>query len=382
MKLKKKGREIEMRIGVPMETASGESRVGITHIGVKSVIALGGKVYMHRGAGIASGITDEMFEQSGAVMVDSIEEVYEKSDLILKVKPPSKEELEYIRANHILFSYVLPERHGNLTRRFMETKASAIGYEGIEDKNGKKPLLIPMSEIAGKMAVFMGANLMQTAHGGTGLLLSSMAGIPQVEVVVMGAGSAGLGAVENALGLGSRVSLLNRNIEKLREARKIYGDSIEYIMLNHENLCKALERADLVINTIDLKGDKENHLISKKMLGQMKKGSVIMDVACDIGGAVETSIPTTHESPCYVVEDIIHCAIPNLPGTVPKTATIALSNATLPYIENLVKLGIKNALLNSPGFRKGLFFFDGYLLHKNAADNYALPYTPFEKIFR
>ncbi|MEW9124770.1 MAG: alanine dehydrogenase [Thermotaleaceae bacterium] len=371
-----------MRIGVPMETASGESRVGITHIGVKSVIALGGKVYMHRGAGIASGITDEMFEQSGAVMVDSIEEVYEKSDLILKVKPPSKEELEYIRANHILFSYVLPERHENLTRRFMETKASAIGYEGIEDKNGKKPLLIPMSEIAGKMAVFMGANLMQTAHGGTGLLLSSMAGIPQVEVVVMGAGSAGLGAVENALGLGSRVSLLNRNIEKLREARKIYGDSIEYVMLNHENLCKALERADLVINTIDLKGDKVNHLISKKMLGQMKKGSVIMDVACDIGGAVETSIPTTHESPCYVVEDIIHCAIPNLPGTVPKTATIALSNATLPYIENLVKLGIKNALLNSPGFRKGLFFFDGYLLHKNAADNYALPYTQFEKIFR
>ena len=368
-----------MIIGVPKETAPGEGRVGITAVGVRRLVDHGNKVYIQRNAGLISGVTDEMYEEAGATLVNSIEELYGESHLIVKVKPPGTEELEYLTSNNIVFSYVLPERHELLTKKFMEKKVTAVGYEAVENKQGIKSLLVPMSEIAGKMAVFMGTKLMQTVHGGVGTLLAFMPGIPPAEVVIMGAGSAALGAAEVSLGLGCRVTILNRGIERLREIKNIYGDQMTYLLLTEESLKTTILRADLLINTIDLMGDKKNHLITHTMIKTMKKGSVIVDVACDKGGTIETSKPTTHDNAFYVVEGVTHCAIPNLPGIVPRTATIALTSVTLPYVERIAEKGLKNALMSDPGLRKGLVFYKGMLINKKAAENYGLIHTPLEK---
>ncbi|AOT72686.1 alanine dehydrogenase [Geosporobacter ferrireducens] len=368
-----------MIIGVPKETASGEGRVGMTDVGVRRLVYYGKKVYVQRNAGLISGITDEMYEKAGAVLLNNLEDLYVHSDLVVKVKPPGQEELEYLAPNHIIFSYILPERHELLTKMFMEKKVTALGYEAVEDQQGKKTLLMPMSEIAGKMAVFMGAKLMQSVNGGVGALLASMPGIPPVEVLILGAGNAAVGAAEVAAGIGCRVTMLNRGIGRLREVRNIYGDRIVYLLLTEESLMSAVLRADLIINTIDLMGDKKNHLITNDMIRKMKKGSVIIDVACDQGGTIETSKPTTHDHAAYVIEDVIHCAIPNLPGIVPKTATASLTAVTLPYVERIAQKGLKNVLMRDLGFRKGLIFYKGLLINKKAAENYGLIYTPLEK---
>lgn len=368
-----------MVIGVPKETASGEGRVGMTDVGVKKLVGNGKKVYVQRNAGLASGITDEMYEKAGAVLLDNLEPLYAYSDLIVKVKPPEKEELQYLTPNHIVFSYTLPERHELLTKTFMEKKVTVLGYEAVEDTYGKKTLLIPMSEIAGKMAVFTGAKLMQSVNGGVGSLLAFVPGIPPIEVLILGAGNAALGAAEVAAGLGCRVTMINRGMDRLREVKNIYGDKIAYLLLTGESLMSSILRADLIVNTIDLMGDKKNHLITRAMIQKMKKGSIIVDVACDQGGTIETSKLTTHNDASYVVDDIIHCAIPNLPGIVPKTATAALSAVTFPYVERIAQNGLKNILMSDAGFRRGLLFYKGLLIHKKTAENYGLLYTPLEK---
>ncbi|SHJ51989.1 L-alanine dehydrogenase [Geosporobacter subterraneus DSM 17957] len=368
-----------MIIGIPKESAPGEGRVGMTDIGIRKLIQHGHKVYVQKNAGWCSGITDQMYENAGAILLDTVEDIYGYSDLIVKVKPPGIEEFDYLKDKNIVFSYILPERHEGLTKKFMEKKVTAIGYEGVEDKLGNKPLLIPMSEIAGKMAVFMGAKLMQTVHGGVGTLLAFMPGISPAEVVILGAGSAALGAAEIAIGLGCRVTLLNRSIERIRLIKKTYNDQMTYLLLTEDTLMEAVLRADLLINTIDLMGDKINHLITRSMVQRMKKGSVIVDVACDKGGTIETSSPTTHDCPYYNLDGVIHCAIPNLPGIVPRTSTAALTSVTLPYIVKIAEKGLKSALLGDLGLRKGLVFYKGLLLHKKASENYDLPYTPIEK---
>lgn len=370
-----------MKIGIPKEMANREYRVGMTHLGVKEAVSAGNEVYVSRGAGIPSGITDAMYEEAGAVLVEDARQVYDLADLIVKVKPPIDMELAWLQRKQVIFSYVLPERHKELCFTFIQKEITAFGYESVEDQEGHKPLLIPMSEIAGKMAVMLGSRFFHTTHGGKGLMLGCMPGISPAEVVILGAGAAAEGAAFVAAGIGCNVTILNRSMHRLRAMGQRLGRKATYLILTEENLAKALKMADMIINTIDQMGEKNTHLIPRDMLKEMKEGSIIFDVACDRNGTIETSRPTTHDDPIYFVDGIIHCAIPNLPGIVPRTATMALTEATLPYIMKLVEQGYRKAVLNDSGLRKGMCFYEGWLLHKKAAENFGLGYKPFESCF-
>lgn len=370
-----------MRLGVPKEIINGESRVGMTEKGVKRLTRLGHEVYICSGAGENSGISDEMYQDAGGIVVNEIQNVYAFSDLIIKVKPPIGKELNWIKAGQIVFSYILPEKNEELTRVFLRKKAIAIGYEGVTDSEGKKPLLIPMSEIAGRMAVLMGSRFLQKIDGGKGVMLGAIPGISPAEVVILGAGNAAYGAAEIALGIGCNVTIFNRSIHRLRELKNRLKSSAVYLNFTHENLVQQLKKVDLLINTIDLMGDKTKHIVTEEMIKKMQKNSVILDIACDKNGAIETSRPTNYLQPTYSVEGVIHCAIPNLPGSVPRTSTFALTDVTLPYIEKLSEQGFKKAILNDDSLRKGLYIYDGHLLHKEAAQNFKIPYSSFEMAF-
>ncbi|MBB6215655.1 alanine dehydrogenase [Anaerosolibacter carboniphilus] len=367
-----------MKIGIPKEMANSEYRVGMTHLGVRKLVEAGHEAFVCSGAGIYSGINDQQYRDAGAVILESSAEVYVNSDLIVKVKPPINEEFEWIRKEQIIFSYILPERNRDLCHHFIQKEITAFGYEAVEDQRGDKPLLAPMSEIAGRMAIMVASNFLQTTFGGKGLMVGCMSGIAPVEVVILGAGIAAQGAAFVAAGLGCNVTVLNRGINRLKVLEQRLGRRAVYLTLSNENLTKFIGIADILINTIDQMGEKDAHLISREMLRDMKKGSVIVDVACDKQGTIETSKPTTHEVPVYVIDDIIHCAIPNLPGAVPQTATLALAEATLPYILKLANQGYKKSVLNDMGLRKGLCFYEGRLLHMRASENFGLDYNTFE----
>lgn len=370
-----------MRLGVPKEITDGESRVGMTHKGVERLTRLGHEVYICSGAGENSGISDEMYREAGGVVVDEIQNVYELSDFIIKVKPPTTVELNWLKAGQIVFSYILPEKNEELTRVLLRKKVTAIGYEGVTDREGKKPLLMSMSEIAGRMAVLMGAKFLQRVDGGSGVMLGAILGVSPAEVVILGAGNAAYGAAEVAMGIGCNVTILNRSIHRLRELKDTLGRGGVYLNLTNDNLVRSLKKVDLLINTIDQMGDKTKHIVTAEMIKSMKKDSVIVDVACDKNGAIETSRPTNYTQPTYIVKDIIHCAIPNLPGSVPRTSTVALTDATLPYIEKLSVQGLKKSILNDGSLRKGLCIYDGHLLHKEAAENFGIAYSSFEMAF-
>ncbi len=370
-----------MKIGIPREMANSEYRVGMTHLGVRQLVDAGHEVFVCAGAGGYSGIDDQLYKDAGATILEDSAQVYLNSDLIVKVKPPIVDEFNWIREKQIIFSYILPERHRELCYHFIQKEITAFGYESVVDQRGGKPLLAPMSEIAGKMAMLIGSNFLQTVHGGKGLMLGCMSGIAPVNVVILGAGSAAQGAAFVATGLGCNVTILNRGIERLKELEQKLGRRAICLTLLQENMLRSLRTADLLINTIDQLGEKDTHLISREMLRDMRKGSVVVDVACDRNGTIETSRPTTHKDPTYVIEDIIHCAIPNLPGVVPQTSTIALTEATQPYILKLANQGYKKSVLNDIGLRKGLCFYEGWLLHQKAAENFGLDYNSYENCF-
>ncbi|TCO79366.1 alanine dehydrogenase [Marinisporobacter balticus] len=370
-----------MKIGLPSELGNGESRVSITHKGVEKLTQLGHEVFVSKGAGEASGITDEMYKKSGAILLDEIKDVYKQSDCIVKVKPPVSIEFDYLKTGQLLFCFILLEKNEALTRMLLEKKIIGIAYEMVIDKQGKKPLLIPMSEIAGKMAVFMGSKLMQTVHGGKGVMLGAVPGLAPSEVVILGAGSVAYGAAEIAMGIGCNVTILNRSTNKLRDLKNKLHKKGNYINLSDEALSYAMLKADLLVNTIDQMGDKQKHIVTAQMVRQMKKGSIIIDVACDEGGTIETSKLTSHTQPTYTIDGVVHCGIPNLPGIVPVTATFSLAEAVLPYIITIADDGFKKAILNDIGLRKALCTYDGYLIHKQASQNFDIPYASFEKAF-
>lgn len=361
-----------MKIGVPKEMENGEARIGLTHIGVKTLVSNGHEVFICSGCGEVSGITDEMYKRAGAKILEASEDVYKVADLLIKVKPPVEEEFSWFRRKQGMFAYILPERNKPLCDAFMEKEMTVFAYELVEDKKGGKPLLLPMSEIAGKMAVLLGSKFMQTIDGGKGLMLGFMTGISPSEVTILGAGSAGSAAALAACGLGCNVTILNRSLEKLKKLESSSNNKITTLYLSSDNILQSIKKADLVINTIDQMGNKESHLITREMIKSMKKGSVIIDIANDENGTIETSRPTSHDNPTYVVDGVIHCSIPNIPGIVPQTATMALTEATLPYIINIANRGFKDAALEDKGLRKGLCFFEGKLLHEKTAENFGL----------
>lgn len=362
-----------MIIGIPKEIKDGEKRVAITPPGVNELTRRGHKVIIEKGAGTGSDIKDEEFLRAGAELVNTAAEVYKNSEMILKVKEPLEAEYGLLQEKHILFTYLHLAANENLTRVLMEKKVAALGYETVEE-NGRLPLLMPMSEVAGRMSVIIGAQYLQHIYGGKGLLLSGIPGVRSAEVMVLGAGTVGINAVKVAVGLGASVTVFDINADRLRYLDDLYGSKIKTLFSNSYNIAGSLEKADLVIGAVLLPGAKAPVLISREMLKLMPQGSVIIDVAVDQGGCIETTKPTTHSNPTYFVDGVLHYCVANMPGAVPYTSTYALCNATLPYVCLIADMGLDMAIEKSKSLAKGVNVYKGKIFCKGVADAFGFPW--------
>lgn len=363
-----------MKIGILKEIKAEEHRVSITPNGVDHLVRAGQSVFVETNAGKDSGFSDDAYQRAGATILSRPEQVFSQSDLIVKVKEPQPSEYTLFKPGQILFTYLHLAANRELTEALLKADIIGVAYETVELENGRLPLLEPMSEIAGRLAPQMGSQFLQNAHGGTGVLLSGVPGVPPARVVVVGGGIVGSNAVKIALGLGAHVSVLDVNTERLRWFDETFVGRIETIMSNPFNLEEAVEKADLVIGAVLIRGAKAPKLIKEYMVKSMRKGAVIVDVAIDQGGSVETvDHPTTHKEPTYVKYGVIHYAVANIPGTVGKTATKALTNVTLPYVEQIAKHGIERALENDPSLGKGLNLYRGQVTYKAVAEALQLP---------
>lgn len=364
-----------MRIGCPRETKNSENRVGLTPGGARSLRSAGHEVMVEKGAGERSGFADAEYAAVGAHLSATASEVYLWAELVIKVKEPQKEELEQLQPGQVLFTYLHlapdPEQALGLLRR----KVTGIAYETIHDVTGRLPLLTPMSEVAGRMAAHVGAFYLQQPNGGRGMLLGGVPGVPPAHVVVLGAGVVGLNAIKVAAGMGARVTALDKSLSTLRYLDDIFGNRIETLWSSEQHVEEAVVQADLVIGAVLIPGASAPKLVTRPMLRKMKPGCVIVDVAVDQGGCIETTRPTTHADPVYFVDGVLHYAVANMPGALPRTSTIALTNATLPYALRLADLGLRGALRADPGFMAGLNTFDGKITCPPVAESLKLPFA-------
>jgi len=349
-------------IGVPKEIKINEDRVAITPAGVQAFIGAGHKVLIEEKAGLGSGITDEMYISSGAEMVATPREVYKQADMILKVKEPLTCEFRLLRKGQILFTYLHLAREPELTAALLRGKVTAIAYETIQLDNGVLPLLTPMSEIAGKMAVQVGAHFLEKPSGGKGILLGGVPGVAAADVVIIGAGSVGASAAKVATGMGAQVTIIDQNAERLRYLDDLYGGRITTLVSNQYNIRQSVRYADLLIGAVLVVGAKAPKLVSEEMVKEMKPGSVIVDVSIDQGGSIETiDRVTTHDDPVYVKHNVIHYAVANMPGAVARTSTFALTNAHLPYALELANNGFSEAVRNNSALMRGVNTYKGHL---------------------
>ena len=354
-----------MIIGVPKEIKNNESRVGMTPAGVNELVKYGHQVYIQSGAGFGSGFPDEDYRQVGAFIVEDIEQVYELADLIVKVKEPMEPEYSLIRQGQVVFTYFHFASSWKLTRAMIESKAICIAYETVEDEDGSLPLLTPMSEVAGRMAIQQGAKYLEKPVKGRGVLLGGVPGVAPGKVLVLGAGVVGAQAAKMAAGLGAHVTILDVDMKKLRYINDIMPNHVVTEYSNEYNIRKHIQDHDLIVGGVLLKGSKAPKLITKEMLKSMRPGTVIVDVAVDQGGCVETSYPTTHEDPIYIIDDVVHYSVANMPGAVPYTSTVALTNVTLPYVIRLANYGWWEATKRDPGLNKGLNIVEGEVVYKD-----------------
>ncbi|HBP87083.1 MAG TPA: alanine dehydrogenase [Nitrospirales bacterium] len=370
-----------MVIGVPKEIKDHEFRVALTPHGVKELCGRGHRVVVQEGAGEGSGFGDDLYRQAGAVLVPTAQGTYEDAHLIVKVKEPQSEEWSYLRKDHVLFTYLHLAASKALTEALLRIGCAAIAYETTEDTKGQFPLLYPMSEIAGQMSVQIGAHFLEKQHGGSGVMLGGVAGVPPGEVVVLGSGVVGASAVKIALGMGAKVTVLSLDIWQLRMLDDRYPGRLVTVASNQSMIHHFLTCADLVIGAVYLPAARTPRLITRSMLSDMKPGSVLVDVSVDQGGCAETTRPTTHTDPVYAVDGVLHYAVANIPGIVPYTSTLALTNATLPFIVQLVEEGLEGCLRNNPGLRNGLSVFHGRVTCQAVADAHGLPYDllPFSQ---
>ncbi|MBI3399234.1 MAG: alanine dehydrogenase [Deltaproteobacteria bacterium] len=368
-----------MIIGVPKEIKDKEYRVAITPAGIDILRKAGHKVIIEKNAGIGSGIHDEESKKAGAEIVDTAQEIFKRVDMIVKVKEPLQQEYPLLRKNQILFTYLHLAPVPELTKTLMKSEIVAIAYETVELPDGSLPILTPMSEVAGKIAVQVGAYYLMKAHGGRGVLLGAVPGVEKGKVVIIGGGAVGTNAAKVALGLGAEVIIINRSIERLRYLDDIFGNKIQTLASNSYNIEKAVTEADLVIGAVLITGAKAPHLITRDMVSKMKRGSVIVDVSIDQGGCVETIRPTSHSDPIYEVDGVIHYGVTNMPGAVPRTSTFALTNATLPYVVKLANLGL-DALKQDTALAKGVNVFKGRVAYKAVAEAMGNEFTPLESL--
>lgn len=369
-----------MIIGVPKEIKTNENRVALVPAGAEAYVTRGNTVYLERGAGVGSGFPDETYLAAGASILATADEVWAKSEMIMKVKEPIAVEWPRMRAGQVIYTYFHFAAAEELTRAVIKSRAIAVAYETVQLPHGELPLLTPMSEVAGRMAVQEGAKYLEKVFGGSGVLLGGVPGVPPAEVVIVGGGVVGINAAKMAAGMGARVTILDISLERLRYLDDVLPANVTTLYSNRHNVLDAIRRADLVIGAVLLPGAKAPHLIKRADLKVMKPGSVIVDVAVDQGGCVETIKPTTHENPTYFVDGILHYAVANMPGGVPRTSTLALTNATLSYGLRLARDGWKKACREDRALLLGLNVVEGKVVYPGVAEAFGLPLVAVESL--
>ncbi len=365
-----------MKIGVPKEIKPMEFRVAMTPGGVESLVRRGHEVLVEKGAGVGSGMPDAEYEAAGARLV-SAEEAW-GAELVVKVKEPLPEEYKYLRPGLLLFTYLHLAASRELTEAMVKSGVTGIAYETVQLEDGSLPLLVPMSEVAGRMATQVGAYYLEKPMGGRGILLGGVPGVAPASVVILGGGTVGTNAAKIALGMGAQVYVLDVNHRRLQYLDDVFGGRLITLTSTEANLKKVVQFADLLIGAVLIPGAKAPKLVTREMVASMKEGAVIVDVAVDQGGCVETIRPTTHDDPTYLVDGVVHYGVANMPGAVPRTSTFALTNQTLPYVLKLAEKGLE-ALKEDPALLKGLNVHAGRLTHPAVAEAFGLPYTPPEE---
>jgi alanine dehydrogenase len=367
-----------MKIGVPKEIKNNENRVGLVPSGVRQLVHDGHELFVETKAGLGIGISDDDFVKSGATILPSLEAVFEKAEMIVKVKEPQPRELALLKPHHILYTYLHLAADRELTSELMKTGCTAVAYETIQLPDGSLPLLLPMSEVAGRMATQVGAMCLQLDKGGKGLLLGGVPGVRRGRVCVIGCGVAGTNAIKMAMGMGADVTAIDLSIKRLAELDDLFDNRITTLFSNIQNIEETVAKSDLVIGAVLVAGARAPKLVTRSMLKTMEKGSVVVDIAVDQGGCIETCKPTTHENPTFVVDDVIHYCVANMPGAVAQTSTFALTNVTLKYARLIASMGIDKAAQSDPVFKLGINTYHGDLVYEQVAKDLELPYTPLK----
>lgn len=371
-----------MRIGIPKEIKTNENRVALTPAGAEALVADGHTVCVETDAGLGSGFTDQQYRAAGAYIEPSADALWTQAEMIVKVKEPIEAEWPRLRPGQTVFTYFHFAASETLTRAHLDSGAVCIAYETVELPNRELPLLTPMSEVAGRMAVQEGAKYLEKTFGGRGILLSGVPGVPPAKVVILGGGVVGANAAKIAAGLGADVTLLDVSLDRLRHLSDVLPPNVQLVFSNRYNLLTLLPQADLVIGAVLIPGAVAPHLIRRQDLKLMRPGAVIADVAIDQGGCVETMHPTTHQQPTFTVDGIIHYGVANMPGGVPLTSTLALTNATLPYVQLLANKGWKTALAENTALRKGLNLAEGKIVYAKVAEAFGLPCHPMDVLLK
>ena len=371
-----------MIIGIPKEIKNNENRVALTPAGVAEFKKHGHKIYVQASAGENSGFPDQAYATAGAEILPTIEEVYAIADMIIKVKEPIASEYPLIKKDQLLFTYFHFASGEELTHAMIERGAVCLAYETVEKSDRSLPLLVPMSEVAGRMAIQEGAKYLEKPSKGKGILLGGVPGVPPAKVLVLGGGIVGTQAAKMAAGFGAQVTIMDLSLPRLRYLSDVMPANVTTIISNHYNIVEAIATADLVIGAVLIPGAKAPHLITRDMLKLMSPGTVVVDVAVDQGGCIETCKPTTHEDPTFIIDGIVHYCVANMPGAVPYTSTLALTNATLPYAVQLANKGWKKACNENEELKKGLNIANGKILYKGVADAWGLPLNDVESVLQ
>lgn len=365
-----------MRIGCPKEIKPQEGRVGLTPAGVDALVRAGHQIYIEHNAGFESGFTDEEYVAVGAQILDTPAEVYDISDMIIKVKEPLAPEYDLLKEGQVLFTYLHLAPDPGQTAALMRKKVTAIAYETVQMADGSLPLLAPMSEVAGRLSVQIGANLLESNNGGRGILLGGVTGVERANVVIIGGGNVGLNAARAAIGFGANVTVIDLNVKRLAYLDDIFGGRIQTLLSNPYNIARAVKEADLVVGCVLIPGAKTPTLVTEEMVASMNPGTVIIDVAIDQGGSIETiDRITTHANPYFVKHGVLHYSVANMPGAVPRTSTLALTGATLPYALKIANMGAEAACKADPALMKGLNTYNGYVTFRAVAEAQGLEYT-------
>ncbi|MBI4547501.1 MAG: alanine dehydrogenase [Ignavibacteriae bacterium] len=369
-----------MIVGIPKEIKANENRVSLVPVGAQTLRQYGHTVLVEHDAGIGSGFDDESYVKAGAKIVKEPQEIYARADIIMKVKEPLPSEYSLIRRGQIVFTYFHFASSKELTEAMVKARCVAIAYETVQKADGSLPLLIPMSEVAGRMAPQEGAKYLEKGIGGRGVLLGGVPGTEPADVAIIGGGIVGTNAAKIASGLGARVTILDNNLYRLRYLEDVMPKNVVTMMSNYYNIFKAVKKADLVIGAVLIPGARAPHLVTREMIKEMKPGSVIIDVSVDQGGCVETCKPTTHENPTYLIDGVVHYCVANMPAAVPFTSTVALTNATLPYAMEIVNKGFEKAIKTNPEISLGLNMIDGKITHRGVAEAFGFHYEKVEHI--